>query len=446
MNKMIRPFFLLLILGSAGLPAVGGQDAVQGAIRFPIQDYRLRNGLRVILSEDSRLPLVAVAVAYGAGTLREKPGQEGLAYLLENLMFQGSENVSPLQHVGFIQKVGGDLNATTTPDKALFYETLPSNYLSLALWLESDRMRSLAITPVAVERTRSDLIRGHQDRLASDPYLASFIQFDTLLYPDVLYGHPLILTGENMLALTEAEILAFHNAYYVPNNAVLCIVGNIDAAKTKELVARYFDTVPPGGDVPSSLPPVFRSGNEAVVRSAGITAPGAGFHMGFRFYPLQTGDACTLRILEYHLLEGETSRLRNRLLKKDLTARYLSGALEERGDVSALKIFCLNNNAVMVDRSEKAILSEIDKLKTNLISQEELNKAKRRFKMDFLDRLSTNRGRALFLVDAAFVGRNLDTLGEELDNCLRIGPQTLQTFVIRNFVPKNRVVLELGPK
>ncbi|OGD28085.1 MAG: hypothetical protein A2V57_00865 [Candidatus Aminicenantes bacterium RBG_19FT_COMBO_65_30] len=446
MNKAARSLLFLACLVLGGFPAAAGQEAAQGSLGFPFQDYRLRNGLRVILSEDTRLPLVTVAVAYGAGTLREKPGQEGLAYLLENLMFQGSENVSPLQHVGFIQKVGGELNATTTFDKTLFYETLPSNYLALALWLESDRMKSLAITPAAIERTRAELIQEHQERLASDPYLESFAQFDMLLFPDFVYGHPLIATGLEMMSLTEADVLAFHSTYYVPNNAVLCIVGNIDSAGTRELVAKYFDSIPPGIDIPSPPRPVFNRENDAVARFVGIPAAGAGFHMGFRLYPLQAGDVYILRILEYLLLEGETSRLRNRLLRRDLTARHLSGALDERLSVAALKFFCLNNNAVMVGRSQKAILSEIDKLRANLISQDELNRAKRRFEMDHLNRLSTRLGRALFLVDAAFNGRGLEELGGELNKYLRVSPPALHYFVNKYFIPQNRVVLELGPK
>lgn len=448
MNKAARSLYLILLtlLVPASFPAAPVQDAAPNTLGFEFQEHRLRNGLRVILSVDDRLPLVTVAVAYGAGTIREQPGQEGLAYLLENLMFQGSENVRPLQHVAFVQRVGGDLNATTTLDKALFNQTLPSNYLALALWLESDRMKSLAITPAAIEKTRADLLQEHQDRLASDPYLEGFALFDSLLYPDFPYGHPIIGTGMEMRGLTESDVLTFHQTYYVPDNAVLCIVGNIDIARTRELVARYFDSIPPGIGIPFPPRPVFKKENDAVVRFAWIPAASAGFHMGFRFYPLQAGEVYSLRILEYLLLKGETSRLRNRLLRRDLTARYLSGGLEERLSVSALKVFCLNTNAVMAERSQKALLSEIDKLRTNPISQDELTKAKRRFKIDYLNRLSTRLGRALFLVDAAFAGTGLDVLGGELDNYFRVSPPALTAFVNKYFIPQNRVVLEIGQR
>ncbi|MGZ5495399.1 MAG: M16 family metallopeptidase, partial [Candidatus Aminicenantales bacterium] len=134
MKRTVRALVILASIIVSVLPAVGRQDAPAPSSRpFAFQEYRLRNGLHVVLSEDDRLPLVTVTVGYGAGTLRESQGQEGLAYLLENLMFQGSENVSPLQHLAFVQKVGGELNATTSHDKTLFYETLPANQLTLAL-------------------------------------------------------------------------------------------------------------------------------------------------------------------------------------------------------------------------------------------------------------------------------------------------------------------------
>jgi predicted Zn-dependent peptidase len=449
MNKAARSLFLILLtlLVPASLPAAPAQETAPNTLGFEFQEYRLRNGLRVILSVDGRLPLVTVAVAYGAGTIREKPGQEGLAYLLENLMFQGSENVGPLQHIGFVQKVGGNFNATTTLDRALFYQTLPSNYLALALWLESDRMKSLAITPAAIEKTRADLFKESQDRLASDIYLDSFALFDSLLYPDYPFGHPPIGAGMDMLGLTESDVLTFHRTYYVPDNAALCIVGNIDIARTRELIARYFDSIPPGMDIPAPPLPDFRQDGEVLRNLPGIRASYSGFHLGFRFYPLQTGDAYSLKILEYLLLKGETSRLMDRLLNnRNRLAQHFSGTLEDRRGVLALKIFCLTNNADMVERSEKAILSEIDRLRTNRVSPDEMAKAKRMFKMDYLRSQSTNLGRALFLVDAAFSGRPMNTLGGELDKYMRVNPSILTGLVERHFTPRNRVILELGQR
>jgi zinc protease len=434
-----------VFLGTTAAAAPGQEDLIAGW-RIPVEQYRLRNGLRVILSEDDSLPLVSVVVAYGAGSIRERPGQIGLAYLMENMMFQGSENVSPLQHISFVQQAGGELNANTTLDKALFYETLPSNQLSLALWLESDRMKSLILTPAGIEKMQQELVFEHRRRLAAEPYLESYSVFDTLLYPDFPYGHPLLDSAESLSELLPEEVMEFRARYYVPNNAVLAIVGNIQPARAKELVSRYFDSIPPGNAVPTPPLPHFEQTRDVVRTLRESLVPYPGFHVGYRFYPLQTGDAYSLRILEYLLLRGRTSRLYARIMKKDLTAQTLNGSLEDRHGVLALRIFATNNNDVMAERCLKAILSEIDKLKVNLASEEEVNKAKNLFKMDYLRKLSTRLDRALYLVDAAFNDVPISSLSSELDRYMRVNPQTLNSLMSRFFVPRNRVILNLGAR
>jgi zinc protease len=430
------------ILAAAALP----QERAPSRWRIQVESYRLRNGLRVVLSQDQSLPLVSVVVAYGAGSIREQPGQVGLAYLMENMMFQGSENVSPLQHINFIQKVGGELNANTTVDKALFYETLPSNQLGLALWLESDRMKSLLLTSAGVQKKEQELFTEYQRRLAAEPYLESYSVFDTLLYPDFPYGHPLIDGSEAIAVLPAEAVQAFHAEYYVPNNAVLAIVGNIQVARTKELVAKYFESIPPGSDVPSPPLPHFDQRQEVVQTMKGIPAAYPGFHIGYRFYPLQTGDSYSLRILEYVLLRGQTSRLYARLMKKDLTAQYMNGSLEDRHGVAALKIFVLNVNEVLAERCQKSLISEIEKLKVNLVSEDELNRARNFFKMDYYEKMSNGLDRALYLVDAAVSDIPLDALSDELGKYMRVSPQSLYSLANRFFNPQNMVILNLGTR
>ncbi len=436
----------LAALAASGLAAFAAPLPQTPAKAAPAEIYRLRNGLRVVLAEDGSLPLVSVAVAYGAGTVRERSGQEGLAYLMENLMFQGSENVSPLQHISFIQKAGGTFNANTTFDKALFYETLPSNQLALALWLESDRMKSLSSNPFIFARKREELVAEQRRRLAMQPYLESFGYFDNLLYPDYAYGHPLIQRGDELMMLTEEDVKAFHDAYYVPNNAVLVVVGSIQPARARELVARYFETIPPGPAVPPLPTPNFRQDGEAVMTMRETLLPYPGFHFGYRFSPLQTGDKYTIKILEYVLLHGGMSRLNQRLLRKDRTAYYLSGLLEDRGGVPALRVFVTNNNAVMAERCRKALEDEFDRLRGGPISDDEIRRAKNLFKKDYLKGQATFVDRALFLADAAFAGMPVDAGDQELEKYMKVSPTALMTLVGRLCVPRNKAVLNLGAR
>lgn len=448
MNKSTRILaatLLPLLLGAVAAP-LRPQETFSSGWKFPVTLYRLKNGLRVVLSEDDTLPVVSVVVAYGAGSIREQAGQTGLAYLLENLMFQGSENVSPLQHLSFIQKVGGELNANTTLGKTLFYETLPSNQLALALWLESDRMKSLVFAPASVEISKEDLIEAHRRRLATEPYVDSYAVFDAVLYPDFPYGHPLVGGGEELKNLTPDDVRAFYERYYVPANAVLAIVGDFPLPRAKELVARYFDSIPPGTVAPTPPLPRFEQEREVVHTLKDVLLPTPGFHLGYRLSPLQTGDHYAMRILDYLLFHGKTSRLYTRIMKKDLTAYYLSGGLEVRQELPAFKVFALNINEVLADRCQKAILSEFDRLKVSLAPESELDRAKGLFKMDYLRRLSSTLDRGLFLADAAFNGVPVSELSSELDRYMKVSAQSVNSLMTRLFIPSNIVILNIRNK
>jgi zinc protease len=416
-------------------------------LEFPLVQYTLRNGLHVILSEDDSLPLVSVVVAYGTGPLREPLGKSGLAYLMENLMFQGSENVSPMQHINHIQRIGGEFNANTTFDKTYFYQTLPSNQLALALWLESDRMASLNINTSNVEQAKEALLAEHRQRRATEPYMESFFRFDQMLYPDYAYGHPLLGTDEDIKTITEEDVRAFYTTFYIPNNAVLCVSGAIDIPKAKELIVRYFETIPRGGDVPDPPAPAPGASVEgADVRMKSSLVPTPALHIGYRIGRLQAPERYSLKILDILMFRGKSSRLYKRLVKKERIALYLSGGVEERRGPAAFKIFLMSNNPVMLDLCRKAIVSEIGKLRTNLVSEAELAKAKALFKMDYLNRLSTSLQRALFLCETRLSGEDPENLLREFSRYLGVTPMSIVGTVNRIFKPDNALILQLETK
>jgi zinc protease len=428
------------------VPEASGQGAPPKGFDFPLTQYRLKNGLHVVLSEDDSLPVVSVVVAYGAGPVREEPGKSGLAYLMENLMFQGSENVSPMQHINYIQRIGGEFNANTSLDKTYFYETVPSNQLALALWLESDRMATLAITGPNVERAKEALIAERRQRRTSEPYMESFFLFDSLLFPDFAYGHPVIGTEEDLKRIDEADVRAFASAYYIPNNAVLCVTGSFALAKTRELIAKYFETIPRGADVLPPPPPRIETpaDRERIVQDP--LAPSPAFHLGFRPSRLQTGEARSLRILDFLLTRGKSSRLHKRLVKKERIALYLNGGVEERGGIPALRIFAISPNNVMADLCRKAVAAEIGKLRTTLVPEAELAKAKVLFKGDYLDRMTRSLPRALLLCESILSGNRLEDIPEEFERHLRVTPLMINSLANRLFKPENAYSLDLRAK
>ncbi|MBN1221634.1 MAG: insulinase family protein [Candidatus Aminicenantes bacterium] len=417
----------------------------EGRLSFDITTFQLENGLRVILSEDFSLPLVSVVVVYNVGSVNEEPNKTGLALLLENLMFQGSKNIGPMQHIHFIQKIGGDLNAATTEDKTIFYQTVPSNQLALVLWLESDRMMALGFDAQKIERTKRSLIDEIQHRKADDPYFDSAMYFDRLLYPSDAYSHPVVGGESDLRAMTIEDVKKFYDTYYSPNNAVLCITGNFSRRKAKSLVKKYFETIPKGEPIPP-FPAENHSTHGEIVRTLeNYTAPTPGFYLGYRIASSTSIDFFALTIIEYILLKGRSSRLYNRLFQRDRTARHISGGIESRKNLATLKIFVRNNTNTMMDRSQKAIFSEIGKLKTELISDEELLKAKNMFKIDYVNQYVRLVDRAIFLADRALTKNTTDGIAEELGEYLAVTPSII-IGIANRYLTKESILLNIRTK
>ncbi len=391
-------------------------------ISVPVTQFKLKNDLQVILCEDYSLPLVSVVVGYKVGSTNEQSGKTGLAYLLENMMFHGSENVSRLQHVGLIDKVGGILNATTTEDKTIFFQTVPSNQLARVLWLESDRMNSLDINPLKVERVKESLLEEIRHRKEINPYFDSLLEFDKLLYSDEAYSHPVCGIEADIRDLTVEDIKKFYQTFYRPNNAVLVIAGNFDKKKTEIEIRKYFETIPKGKEIPDSQTPKPME-KEAVIKTfEDSLASSPAFHLGYIAASPSSDDFYPMKIVEYLLLRGKTSRLYKRLIKRERIAFSLSGGIEKRKNLSRLKIFVVNSNYFMVERSQKAIFSEISRLKSNPISDKELEKSKNMFEMDYVHQFETSLDKALFFAETFLSKNSIDDPSDELAKYLAVTP------------------------
>jgi predicted Zn-dependent peptidase len=412
---------------------------------FEVTTFQLENGLQVILSEDYSLPLVSVVLAYNVGSINEPPKKTGLAYMLENLMFQGSRNIGSMQHIHFISKIGGVLNAVTTEGRTIFYQTVPASQLALVLWLESDRMISLDIHPSKVKRTRDSLIEEIKQRKLDDPYFESSVLFDQLLYPNKAYSHPVIGSETDLREMTTEDVQDFYTKYYIPNNAVLCITGNFEKRKAIQLVREYFNTIRPGKPVPF-FPAEEHLKSEEIVRNVeNYLAPYPGFYLGYRISSPDSPDNYTLAIIEYILLHGKSSRLQKRMIYEDRFASHLSGGIELKKNLATFKFFIKNNTETLRGRSQKSILDEIDKLKSDFISENELNKAKNMFKRDYLDQFTPLADKGIFLVKFHLSQKNKSNFLEELKKYLAVTPSDIIGIVNRYFT-EERVVLNIKIK
>ncbi len=452
MRVLLRRFGLLslaavvLLFGliPAARPQSGPADA--GEVQLPLLHYKLKNGLSVILSEDNSLPLVSVVVLYKTGSAYEQPGKTGLATLMENLMFSGSANVPPLQHISFINRVGGSFSAAASEDRTLFYQTIPSNRLALALWLESDRMRFLQIDETRFDQARDNLVDEVRRRRADEPYADDMSAFDQLMYPEFAFGHPLPGLEQDIRNLTVEDARAFYAAYYVPNNAVLCITGDINRVRVRELVARFFETLPRGRDAtPAFEPPAPAGGavNRSIIDGR---AESPAFVLGYRLAAPPADDYYPLVVLDYILFRGRTSRLTRRLLGvNNKIAFRAAGGIERRANRAAYKLFVIAAPA-MIETCREAINDELDKIKRSFLSPSELLRVKAMLRSDYYERILPMLDRALLLVDAWLTLPDIEDMPRQLTRYLAVSASDIVGIANRYFTPANSVLLNVRMK
>jgi zinc protease len=221
--------------------------AVSGAgLNIPIEKYQLKNGMRVILSQDNSAPVVAVYVIYDVGARAEEKGRSGFAHLFEHMMFQGSTNAPKGLHFKTVEANGGYLNGSTHPDFTDYFEVLPSNKLAVGLWLESDRMRGLDISEANLTNQKEAVKQERRLSFDNQPYATAIVdKFPLLFFENWSSSHSLIGSFEDLNAASVADVSKFFKTYYAPNNAVLVLAGDIKVPEAKKLVEQYFADIPP---------------------------------------------------------------------------------------------------------------------------------------------------------------------------------------------------------
>jgi predicted Zn-dependent peptidase len=306
-------------------------------------------------------------------------------------------------------------------------------------------MKTLNISTTIIENLKNSLIEDIQQRQTADPYLENLWYFDRLLFPNISYGHPILGTIPDIRSITVEDVQDFFSSYYTPNNAVLSIAGHIDKNKVIELVERYFSTIP-GGDKPPPLVvegmPKIQNTNISIKNSF---APSPGFLLGYQIAPLYSEEYYPLVLTEYVLMKGLTSRMPMRLVEKDKTAIHLSGGIQRRMDQAAFRIFVRATNEILNERNQKAVFSEINKLKSDFVAEKELQKTKNMFKMDFYRQYATALDKAIFLAETVLDGRDIHNWFNELDRYLAVTHYDIARMVNKYF-NEDRILLIVETK
>jgi len=429
--------------------ALAGLAPVQAAVRPPKLQYQittLPNGLRVILSEDHSTPIVHVSVTYHVGSKNERAGRTGFAHLFEHMMFKGSKNVEPESHTSIIASVGGRSNAFTTEDETVFWQTLPSHYLPLALWLEADRMATLRVDEEAFRREREVVKEERRMRVENQPYgRLSEIIFDHA-FTTHPYKHPTIGSMADLEAASIADVREFHATYYVPENATVTIVGDFDAAQTLQMVNTYFARVPKAKrPVPRDLPkepPQTRERRAVVEESWPLPAVVVAYHITYDGHP----DAYPLHIAAKILSDGQSSRITTELVYKKRIALTAFGSANIIEDPNLFYAVAIVQPGQTPEAAERALIEEFEKMAQQPVLDAELQRAKNQFARDYIVSRESNEDKARHLAHAAVIHNDITTADGEFDLFTNVSRADVQRVARTYFTPTNRVVLHILPK
>jgi zinc protease len=422
---------------------------VHAAVRPPKLQYQmmtLGNGLRVILSEDHSTPIVHVSVTYHVGSKNERAGRTGFAHLFEHMMFKGSKNVEPESHTSIIASVGGRSNAFTTEDETVFWQTLPSHYLPLALWLEADRMATLRVDDEAFRREREVVKEERRMRVENQPYgRLSEIIFDHafMTHP---YKHPTIGSMVDLEAASIADVREFHSTYYVPENATVTIVGDFDAEQTLQMVNQYFARVPKAKrPVPRDIPkePEQTKERRAVVEEAWpLPAVVVAYHITYDGNP----DAYPLHIAGKILSDCQSARITQELVYKKRLALTAFGSANIIEDPNLFYAVAIVQPGQTPEAAERALITEFEKMALQPITDGELQRAKNQFARDYIVSRESNEDKARHLAHAAVIHNDITTADGEFDIFMNVTRADVQRVAKTYFTANNRVVLHILPK
>src|SRR5271154_5086930 len=420
----------LLIAGSAIRPAVataadGGNSASPDAaatFRIPIKQVTLKNGLRVILSEDHTAPTYSICVDYNVGSRNERPGRTGFAHLFEHMMFQGSENIGKGEHFIQVFNNGGGMNGTTSEDRTVYFEELPKNQLDLGLFLEADRMRALNINQANLDNQRNAVQEERRQGIDNQPYGRAQLDVDNLSYDNFAYKHSTIGSMSDLNAANVDDVKDFFRIYYAPNNAVLTLGGDFDPDTALVQVKKYF------GSIPSQpTPPNVDWGDEPHYgeRREIIYDPLARLPQIDIAYHVPAGNtpenyaADQLAII---LGQGESSRFYQHLVKDKQLASQVTVQADRRIGTSQLYIEANPRPGVKIEDLEKGINDEIAAVVKNGITPEELAKAKRELLIQFIERRRSALRTAVLIGDYAvyFNDPNLINTIQEKENAITV--------------------------
>lgn len=412
-----------------------------GSVKY--SEYDLPNGLHVILHQDHATPNVIVSLMYHVGAKNEDPDRTGFAHLFEHLMFEGSKNVARGDYFKLIQGAGGEVNANTTQDRTYYYEMVPANQLELALWMEADRMLQAQIDTIGVNTQKGVVIEEKKQSMDNRPYGTWAEELGKRAFKVHPYRWQTIGSEEHIRNSTFEDVYAFYKTYYVPDNAVLVVAGDFDESQTRAWIEKYFSDIP-RGTLPMNRPTVVEPPQTEEIRDVvydKIQLPA--IFMGYHVPAMGSDDAYAVELLASVLSGGASSRFKANVDDKGLALETMMMPFVQEHP-SLTYLISIPNMGVELEDLQAAIDTEIARLSTELISEEEFQMVKAAKEFDVA---RTNLERiALHLADNYTYFKDASRINRTMSFYSKITREDVQRVAQKYFTKNNRVVLYYLPE
>lgn len=415
-------------------------------IKLNIKEHRLKNGLRLILSEDHSSPIISFQVWYNVGSRNERPGITGISHLFEHMMFKGSKNVEPEEHGRIIQQNGGTDNAFTARDTTAYFENLPSSQLELAVRLEADRMAHLRLTADTLASERQ--VVKEERRMRVDNSL--FGKLSEALYSTAFTRHsyrwPVIgwMSDIDSISLDDCE--AFYRSHYAPNNATIILLGDIDFQETISIVEKYFGKIP-SAELTEEAIPVEEIQKEERHKDLFVDASFPWFAVAYHIPEASHEDIPVLELIGNILTSGRSSRLHRKVIYEDQSALSVFASVDNN---KAPGLFVITVNSIKQGHTLEEVASvaneSLERLKTEMVTGRELEKAINKMETNLVFGLQTNFVKGMRI--GFSLARTGDPLGfvKKLERYQHATAEDIQRVAIKYFTPENRTTIRLLPK
>lgn len=414
---------------------------------IPIDTFTLANGLRVIVSQDHSAPLVAVSMWYNVGSAHEPPGLSGFAHLFEHMLFGATENMADGEYDRLITQAGGVMNGTTDTDRTAYWELLPASRLNLALWTHAERMDRLEVSEGSFE-TQREVVKGERRmRIENQPYANAQITVDTLAMDYAPYRHPTIGTMDDLNAAGIADVRGFYERYYVPNNAVLTVVGDVTPEGVRAMAQEYLGAIPRGQPAPV-LPPFPATPRTSGERRAQVDDPLAQLPLVWIAYNVPRAyhaDVYALSLLSTIFSAGESSRLQQRLVQRERAALEVVAYLRTRMGPGEIMFGAIPNLGVDVMRVEELVAEEIGRLQEEWVTEQELVKAKNQQRAAAVSSRLQAQSKGDMLQAAQLYYDNPFGVNSEMERFEKVTMEDIRRVARTYLTPVNRTVVIARP-